>query len=107
MLENKLKLNDGKTEAIHFSPPSLGLAHSLSSSISLGACSIQFTVKVRDLGFLLDSELTMRHVIKKCQPAYLNLNILVPSAKSDRTSNENSCDLNLFYLGQTTATHSS
>ena len=53
MLENKLKLNDRKTEAIR-SSPSLGLAHALASSISLGACDIQITQKVRDLGFLLD-----------------------------------------------------
>ena len=54
MLENKLKPNDIKTEAIRLSP-SLGLAHSLSSSISLGSCDIQITQKVRDLGFVLDS----------------------------------------------------
>ena len=74
MLENKLKLNDEKTEAICFSPPSFGLAYSLSDSISLGSCNIQFTRKVRDLGFWLDSDLTTKqYVIKICQSAYLEL----------------------------------
>ena len=67
MPENKLKLNDEKSEDTCFSPPSFGLAYSLSDSISLGSCNIQFTRKVRDLGFWLDSDLTTKqHVIKIC-----------------------------------------
>ena len=74
MLENKLKLNDEKTEAICFSPPSFCLAYSLSDSISLVSCNIQFTRKVRDLGFWLDSDVTTKqHVIKIFQSAYLQL----------------------------------
>ena len=62
------------TEAICFSPPSFGLAYFLSDSISLGSCNIQFTRKVRDLGFWLDSYLTTKqHYIKICQSAYLEL----------------------------------
>ena len=62
------------TEATCFSPPSFGLAYSLSDSISLGSCNIQFTRKVRDLGFWLDSYLTTKqHFIKICQSAYLEL----------------------------------
>ena len=56
MLENKRKLNDEKTEAVCFSPPSFGLAYSLSDSIFLGSCNIQFTQKVKDLGVWLDSD---------------------------------------------------
>ena len=67
-------LNDEKSEDICFSPPSFGLAYSLSDSISLSSCNIQFTRKVRDLGFWLDSDLiTKQHVIKICQSAYLEL----------------------------------
>ena len=78
MLENKLKLklqlNDEKTEAVCFSSPSFGLVYSLSDSISLGFCNIQFTRKVRDLGFWLDSDLTTKqHTIKICQSASLEL----------------------------------
>ena len=63
-----------KTEAICFPPPLFGLACSLSDSISLVSCSIQFTRKVRDLGFGLHSDLTTKqHVIKIYQSAYLEL----------------------------------
>ena len=60
MLENKLTLNDEKTEAICFPPPSFGLAYSLSDSISLGSCNIQVTRKASDLVFWLDSDLRMK-----------------------------------------------
>ena len=53
ILENKLKLNDEQTEAICFSPSSFGLAYSPSNSVSPGSSNINFTRKVRDLGFWL------------------------------------------------------
>ena len=82
MLENKLKLNDGKTEAIRFSPPSFGLAHSLSTSIFPGTCNIQFTQEVRDLSLMLDSELTIKNnmSLKSAKHPILNLNVLVSFA---------------------------
>ena len=56
MLENKLNFGGEKAETIRFHPPSFGLDNPLPDSISLGPCNIQFTHKVRDLGFWLDSE---------------------------------------------------
>jgi hypothetical protein len=71
MLEHKLKLNEEKTEAVLFSSSFQSSRHTLPSSITLGSASITFLDTVRDLGFYLDSELTMRNHIKKtCQIAY-------------------------------------
>ena len=62
---------EDKTEAILFSTPSLSSCHCLPSSIMVGTHEILFSDKVRNLGFILDSNLTMKqHVIKICQTAY-------------------------------------
>ena len=74
MSNNQLKLNEDKTEAILFSTPSLSSCHCLPSSIMVGTHEILFSEKVRNLGFILDSNLTMKqHVIKICQTAYYEL----------------------------------
>ena len=74
MCNNQLKLNEDKTEAILFSTPSLSSCHCLPSSIVVGTHEILFSDKVRNLGFILDSNLTIKqHVIKTCQTAYYQL----------------------------------
>ena len=74
MCNNQLKLNEDKTEAILFSTPSLSSYHCLPSSIMVGTHEILFSDKVRSLGFILDSNLTVKqHVIKICQTAYYEL----------------------------------
>lgn len=71
MNENKLKLNDDKTEALLFSPPSVSLSCTLPSSIPVGSHSIPFTPAARNLGFILDTELSMKkHVSKVCQATF-------------------------------------
>ena len=68
---NQLKLNEDKTETILFSTPSLSSCHCLPLSVMVGTHEILFSDKVRNLGFILDSNLTMKqHVIKICQTAY-------------------------------------
>ena len=73
MTENQLKLNDDKTEALLF-PFSSSLKPStvpLPDSITLGSHNIPFPDSARNLGFILDSKLSMKkHVIKICQTAY-------------------------------------
>ena len=61
MCNNQLKLNEGKTEAILFSTPSLTSYHCLPSSTMVGTHEILFSDKVRSLGFILDPNLTMKH----------------------------------------------
>ena len=67
MTENQLKLNDDKTEALLF-PFSSSLRPSTVSfpgSITLGSHNIPFYDSARNLGVILDSNLSMKkHVIK-------------------------------------------
>ena len=76
MTENQLKLNDDKTEALFF-PFSSSLKPStvpLSDPITLGSHNIPFSDSAKNLGFILDSKLSMKkHVIKICQTAYFEL----------------------------------
>ena len=76
MNENQLKLNDDKTEALLF-PFSSSLKAStiyLLHSIILGSHNISFYDSARNLGFILDSKLSMKkHAIKICQTAYFEL----------------------------------
>ena len=76
MTENQRKLNDDKTEALLF-PFSSSLKHStvsLPDSITLGSHNIPFSDSARNLGFILDSKLSMmKYVIKICQTAYFEL----------------------------------
>ena len=76
MTENRLKLNDDKTEALLFSffSSSKPAAVSLPDSITLGCHNVPFSDSARNLGFIHDSELSMKkHVMKICQTAYFEL----------------------------------
>ena len=76
MTENQLKLNDDKTEALLF-PFLSSLKPStvpLPDSITFGSHNIPFSDSARNLGFILDSKLSMKkHIIKICQTAYFEL----------------------------------
>ena len=76
MTENQLKLNNDKTEGLLF-PFSFSLKPStvsLPDSIILGSHNIPFSDSARNLGFILDSKLSMKkHIIKICQTAYFEL----------------------------------
>ena len=73
MTENKLKLNEDKTEALRLLPPSVD-ATSLPSTFDVENASVSFSDHVRDLGFFLDKEMSMQHHINKtCQAAYSEL----------------------------------
>ena len=68
MTENQLKLNDDKTEALLLS------FFSSSKPAAISLHNIPFSDSVRNLGFILDSELSMKkHAIKICQTAYFEL----------------------------------
>ena len=70
MSDNRLKLNDGKTEALRVCPPSIDPS-SLPSSIAIGNTNISFSNSVRDLGVFIDQNLSMKqHIAKTCQSAY-------------------------------------
>ena len=75
MMENQLKLNDDKTEALLFPfSSSLKLTVPLPDSITLGSHNIPFSDSARNLGFILDSKLSVKkHIIKICQTASFEL----------------------------------
>ena len=73
MSQNRLKLNDDKTEALQILPP-LDRNFQFPTSFPIGKSNIIFSDHVRDLGFLFDSDLTMKtHIIKICQSAYAEI----------------------------------
>ena len=76
MTENQLKLNNNKTEALlfQFSSSLRPSTVSLPDSITLGSHNIPFSDSARNLGVILDSNLSMKkQVIKICQTAYFTL----------------------------------
>ena len=85
MTENQLKLNDDKTEALLF--PFLSFLNpstvSLPDSITLGSHSIPFSDSARNLGFILDSKLSMKKHVKLL---ISSLNASIQSAKTLVTS---------------------
>ena len=73
MLQNKLKMNDNKTEVIIF-----GTRHQLKkltkNTVNVGGIEVKSVDCVCDLGVRLDSNLSMKeHVLKKCKSAFINL----------------------------------
>ena len=73
MLSHRLKMNDSKTEVICF-----GTRHSLSRlghvDVTIGGSLVNSSSVVKNLGVLLDSQLTMeRHVTSTCKSAYFHL----------------------------------
>ena len=75
MMENQLKLNNGKTEVLFpFSSSLKPSTISLPDSIALGFHNIPFSDSARNLEFIMDSKLSMKkHIIKICQTAYFKL----------------------------------
>ena len=73
MDSNKLKLNDDKTEALVVGTRSMtGVCYS--EHLNIGGSPIPFQPKVKSLGVVLDSSLTMSHHISSvCRSAYLKL----------------------------------
>lgn len=74
MTENKLKLNDDKTEIMLVIPPSLKNDPSLPSQISLAGTDIQLASQVRNLGVIFDETLSFKqHISTVCRNAYHEL----------------------------------
>ena len=74
----RLQLNASKTEAIWFSSkPNLAKLNITDCSIQVGTSTIQQSAVVRDLGFHLDSELSMKqHVAKVAAACFYHLSRL-------------------------------
>ena len=73
MDSNKLKLNDDKTEALVVGT-SCRTSVFYNEHLEIGGSSIPFQPKVKSLGAVLDSSLTMSdHISSVCRSAYLEL----------------------------------
>ena len=73
MNANMLKLNDDKTEALLFTGSSF-TDFPLPTSITVGSCDISFSDSARNLGFIMDSTLSMKqHIIRVCRVCYFEL----------------------------------
>lgn len=71
MTQNKLQLNDSKTEALLVGGKG---ASDQALKLTIGHSEITFSKSVRNLGVMFDDELSMRvHVNKVCQLAYYEL----------------------------------
>ena len=109
MTENQLKLNDDKTEALLF-PFSSSLKPStgpLPDSITLGSHNIPFSDSARNLGFILDSKLSMTeeaHHKKSAKLLISSLNALVQSAGFSLKTQPRLLLLPTSFHGLTTAT---
>ena len=75
MAENQLKLNDDKTALLFPFLSSLKPSTvPLPDSNTLGSHNIPFSDSARNLGFILDTKLSMKkHIVKICQTAYFEL----------------------------------
>ena len=72
MVQNKLQLNEGKTEALLVSTSTSD--KDLPTSIQIGSSVVPFVKSVRNLGVILDRRLSMKeHINKVCQMAYWEL----------------------------------
>ena len=71
MTENKLQLNADKTETMLFN--SSKLKHS-PAPLSIGQVTVSFSDSVRNLGFYIDKDLSMKeHINLICKTAYLEI----------------------------------
>ncbi|KAL8607345.1 hypothetical protein ACOMHN_039495 [Nucella lapillus] len=70
-IQNKLQLNDDKTECLLFDP-SESVAAPL--SLNIGSSNIAFSKSARNLGVIFDKDLSMHEQVKKiCQLAYFEI----------------------------------
>ena len=77
MTDNRLKLNDDKTEALLIMKKNERSLTSPPTSIQVGSASIAFNSHARNLGFTVSSDLSLdRHVSNICRSAYFEIHRL-------------------------------
>ena len=74
MVENKLKLNDDKTEALLCMRKSTKFPFSQPSSVQVGNTDISFSSSARNLGYTISSDMSLnKHISNICRSAYFEL----------------------------------
>ena len=72
MTNNKLKLNDEKTEALLFHTKSSFSSNQKPSSILVGNSDISFSSSARNLGYMISNDMTLdNHITHICRTAYI------------------------------------
>ena len=74
MLENKLKLNNDKTEALLLRSSSKSFSVGKPTTISVCGCEISFPSSARNLGFYIRDDMSVElHIKNVCRSAYSEL----------------------------------
>ncbi|WP_419612594.1 reverse transcriptase domain-containing protein, partial [Thiolapillus sp.] len=74
MLENKLKLNNDKTEALLLRSSSKSFSVGKPTTISVCGCEISFSSSARNLGFYIRDDMSVElHIKNVCRSAYSEL----------------------------------
>ena len=74
MLENKLKLNNDKTEALLLCSSSKSFSVGKPTAISVCGCEISFSPSARNLGFYIRDDMSVElHIKNVCRSAYSEL----------------------------------
>ena len=74
MSENRLKLNDDKTEALLLCKKSDRSSNTLPQSLQVGSATISFSSHARDLGFIVSSDMSLdKQVSSICRSAFFEL----------------------------------
>ena len=72
MSENKLKLNDEKTEALLFHTKKSFTSISKPDSIMVGTSNISFSSSARNLGYIISDDMSLdAHISNICRTAYI------------------------------------
>ena len=71
MTDNRLKLNDDKTEAILFHSKTSFSSSTKPDSLQVGSSSIPFAPSARNLGFIITQDMSLdAHITQTCRTAY-------------------------------------
>eukprot|EP00745_Piridium_sociabile_P027300 TRINITY_DN439_c0_g1_i27.p1 TRINITY_DN439_c0_g1~~TRINITY_DN439_c0_g1_i27.p1 ORF type:complete len:1128 (+),score=135.82 TRINITY_DN439_c0_g1_i27:139-3522(+) len=74
MSENRLKLNEGKTEAMLIASPRVLASTVLPEHVTIDDTRIRFSSSVKNLGVTIENDLSLnKHVLNTCRAAYLEL----------------------------------
>ena len=74
MTQNKLKLNDDKTECLLIKNPNTSLPDPQPTSIRIGSSDIPFASSARNLGYTISDDMTLdKHIFNVCRSAYCEI----------------------------------
>ena len=101
MTDNKLKLNDDKTEVMIISSSSMSTALSIPDSFDIGNASVPFSDTVKNLGVTLDCHLSLKtHVLNLVRTANFELRRRIGSIRGLLTTEATATLVSAFILSR-------